>query len=151
MRVAAPEATMPAKINVFPLLWLLLLTAASAQATEALEPICEYRTIEVDSHTGDIRFIAPLKTSPEDCSDKGAALAELDPSWRQRLPPRVRWTQQQDALTICQHAQTSMGERVQVLPDQGCIFLQTRVACTILTAQVVSHAQLANAVRGCAP
>ncbi|PUE07096.1 hypothetical protein B9Z51_14555 [Limnohabitans sp. T6-5] len=152
MRAAAPEASMRAKFNAYVLLWLMpLLTAVPLQAAENPEIICEYRTIEVNAQTGDIRFIAPLKTGPEDCSDRGAALAELDPAWRQKLPPRVRWKQQQDALNTCEQVQTPLGERVQILPDQGCVFLQKSLVCTIVTAQAVSHAQLANAVRGCVP
>ena len=133
-------------------LWLLpMLATAPALANEEQDAICEYRTLEVDPQSGDIHFVAPVKTGPEDCSGSGAALADLDPAWRQKLPPRVRWTQQADALDFCQYAATPLGQRVQVLPAQGCVFLQAQVACTIVTAQAVSHAQLANAVRGCVP
>ena len=152
MHAAAPDFNLPARSRVCALIWLLpCWIAHPVLAAEAQEAICEYRTLEVDAQTGDIRFISPVKTGPEDCSDRGAALADLDPAWRQKLPPRVRWTQQPDALDFCQTAKTPLGQRVQVLPEQGCVFLQTQVACTIVTAQAVSHAQLANAVRGCVP
>lgn len=150
MRVAVPDPSMHHAAQA--LLWLLpVLASAPALANEEPDAICEYRTLEVDAQTGDIHFIVPVKTGPEDCSGTGAALADLDPAWRQKLPPRVRWTQLPDAVNFCQTAQTSLGQRVQVLPEQGCVFLQAQVACTIVTAQAVSHAQLANAVRGCVP
>lgn len=152
MHAAAPEPALPASAPASALLWLLsALLAAPAQASEAPERICEYRTLDVDPQTGDIRFIAPVKTSHEDCSDIGAAMADLDPLWRQKLPPRVRWAQQSDALDFCQSQKTPLGQRMLVLPEQGCVLLQAREACTIVTAQALSHAQLANAVRSCVP
>ena len=150
MRAAASEQNMP-RTSAYALLCLLVLVAAPVQAQGTPEAICEYRTLEVDAQTGDIRFIAPVRTGPEDCAEMGAALADLDPAWRQKLPPRVRWLQQADALDFCQYGQTPLGRRIQILPEQGCIFLQASVACHIVTAQAVSHAQLANAVRGCVP
>lgn len=130
---------------------LLCLSALHALGADTSEALCEYRSLEVDPQTGDIRFIAPVKSGPEDCSDAGAAQGELDPGWRQKLPPRVRWVQRADALGLCRGRQTVLGQRTLELPDQGCVALQEREACTIVTVQAISHAQLANAVRSCVP
>lgn len=118
---------------------------------DVIEPVCEYRTIEVDGPTGDIRFISPQKTGPEDCTDTGAALGELNPDWRRQLPPRVRWRQRDDATSLCQSMRGDLGERTALVPAQGCVFLLRREVCTIVTAQAVSHAQLSNAIRHCVP
>ncbi len=150
MRAAASDRTMT-RTCARAIFCLQVLATACAWPGEMPEALCEYRTLEVDAQTGDVRFIAPVKTGAEDCSDMGAALADLDPDWRKKLPPRLRWTQQTDALGLCQNTQTALGQRVQILPAQGCVFLQAQVACTIVTAQAVSHAQLANAVRACVP
>ena len=128
-----------------------MLTAAAAQTHEVPEAFCEYRTLQVDAQTGDVRFIAPEKIGPQDCSESGAAQAELDPAWRQKLPARVRWRQRPDALGLCQSSHAEFGQPVHALPDQGCVFVQARTACTIVTAQAISHALLANAVRSCVP
>ncbi len=101
--------------------------------------------------SGDIRFIAPQKTGPEDCTDTGAAIGELDPGLRRQLPPRVRWRQRADAPNLCQSPRTELGQRTAELAGQGCVFLLPREVCTIVTGQPVSHAQLANAVRHCVP
>lgn len=135
-----------------PRVWLLVLvlTSLPAQADPA-EQICEYRTLEVDAVSGDIRFISPQKIGPEDCTDTGAAIGGLVPAWRELLPPRVRWLQRADAQSICQRQQSELGERMDMVAPVGCVFLLAREVCSIVTAQVVSHAQLANAVRRCAP
>ena len=132
-------------------LWLCLLSPLSVLATAPTESLCEYRNLEVDEQTGDVRFIPPVRTGPEDCSDNGAAQVELDPGWRQKLPGQVRWSQRSDALSLCQIKQSPWGQRMLQLPQQGCVFLQVQQACTIVTTQALSHAQLANAVRSCVP
>lgn len=132
------------------LLLTLTLAVRPAQADPA-EQICEYRSLEVDAETGDIRFIPPQKIGPEDCTDTGAAIGGLAPAWRERLPPRVRWLQRADAQALCQGQQSELGERTGWLAPAGCVFLVAREVCSIVNAQAVSHAQLANAVRQCAP
>lgn len=152
MRVAVPD-----RHHTLDHLWrsvsglLLCLGALPALAADVSEALCEYRSLEVDAQTGDIRFTAPVRSGSEDCSETGAAQGELDPGWRQKLPPRVRWVQRADALGLCESRQTALGQRTLELPDQGCVALQDRVACTIVTVQAISHAQLANAVRSCVP
>ena len=137
-----------APLLAFMLAWML--AALPAQADPA-EQICEYRNLEVDAATGDIRFILPHKIGPEDCTDTGAAIGGLAPAWRELLPPRVRWVQRADAQALCQRQQSELGERTGWLAPTGCVFLIAREVCSIVSAQAVSHAQLANAVRHCAP
>lgn len=149
MRDAVPEKMMMSDKNLWTLMCLMAFFAVPS--LHAAEPLCEYRNLEVDAKTGDIRFITPVKTGPEDCTDSSAAQVEIDPSWRQKLPSRVRWMQSADALTLCQTSQTPLGRRMLVLPQQGCVFLQMQQACTIVTTQALSHAQLTNAVRSCVP
>ncbi len=130
------------------LAWMLV--ALPAQANPA-EQICEYRSLEVDALTGDIRFIPPQKIGPEDCTDIGGAIVGLSSAWRDLLPPRVRWLQRAQAHLMCQRKQTELGERMAFVAPTGCVFLIAREVCSIVTAEAVSHAQLANAVRHCAP
>lgn len=118
---------------------------------ESSRPICEYRLLDIDADSGEIRFVRPQKTDLEDCDDSGAAMADLDPSWRQRLPPKVRWKQLAHAAALCQASSAEWGQRTGVLPGDICVFLLPRDSCTIVTAQAVSQALLANAVRYCAP
>lgn len=135
-------------------LFLFLLPCLSTpplHADDLPELICENRTLEVDAKTGNIQFIPPTNSGTEDCSKIGAASVDLDPNWRQKLPPQLRWKQQANALSLCHEASTPLGQIVKVLPEQGCVLLQTGKACTIVTAQAISHAQLANAVRSCVP
>lgn len=152
MPAAVPEYTMTAARHAcLAVLLALGLSGTNTLANEVTEPLCEYRTLVVDPHTGDIHFIAPEKIGSPDCSDTGAAKAELDPAWRDKLPRRVRWQQAREALSLCSSDQTTLGQRTQILPGQGCVFLLTAEACTILSAAAMSHAQLANAVRSCVP
>ena len=118
---------------------------------EPARPICEYRLLNIDPDSGEITFVRPQKTGLEDCDDSGAAMADLDPSWRQRLPPRVRWKQLAHAATLCQTHSAEWGQRTGLLAGDICVFLQPRDSCTIVTPQAVSQAVLANAVRYCAP
>lgn len=126
--------------------------AAPADADENHEDrLCEYQTIELDPLNGEIRLIPPRNVGPQDCSDTGAAIGELNPAWRRALPPSVRWEQRTDAPAVCLSSTHEMGQRTAHLPGQGCVFLRPRERCSIVTAQAVSHAQLANAVRLCVP
>ena len=73
-------------------------------------------------------------------------------AWRRRLPPRVRWEQRADATELCQRPQTELGQRLaSQLAPHGCVFLKPQEVCTIVSGAALSHAQLANAVRECAP
>lgn len=130
---------------------LLGLTGAASAQGEPHTPPCEYRLLEIEPDSGDLRFVRPQKIGPQDCLDSGAAMAEIDPGWRQRLPPRVRWKQMPDAATLCQAHSTAWGRRTGQLPGEICVFLLAGQSCTVVTAQAVSQAVLANAVRYCVP
>ena len=125
--------------------------AASLATARTTDNRSEYQTRHVDPITGDIQFIAPRKIGPEDCSEMGAAVGGMNFEWRQQLPPKVRWRQQSDAPVLCQSLNGAQGQRTGLLPGQGCVFVLARQACTIVTAQALSHAQLAHAVRQCVP
>ena len=139
------------KVRRHALLLAGLLVAVAGHASDLPEPICEYRTLEIDERTGDIRFISPEKIGPEDCTQAGAASIGPAVAWRADLPPRVQWRQHAQAAQLCQSRQSDLGQRVALLETAGCVFLQPRQMCTIVAAQALSHAQLANAVRQCAP
>ncbi len=128
--------------------WLVLATASAGELPEA---ICQYRTLEIDEHTQEILFVAPEKIGPEDCVEAGAATGGPSQAWREQLPPRVQWRQHAQAAQLCQSRHSELGQRIGLLSPAGCVFLQARQVCTIMAAQALSHAQLANAVRQCVP
>jgi hypothetical protein len=138
-------------LRIWTLVFILMCYQLTAMASEPSEAFCEYRTLELDPHTGEVRLISPTKIESDNCSESGAALFELDPTWRQRLPQRIRWTQVPDALQQCESIPSTWGQRTRVLPHQGCVFVQGRELCTIMTSKAISHAQLAQAVPSCAP
>ena len=113
---------------------------------------CEYQTLaHIAPDTGEVRMVRQ-RVSEDDCAEMGAAVGEMPQAWRQRLPARVRWTQRSDTSELCRLSHSDLGERIgSDLGNQGCIFLRPSEACTIVSAHALSHAQLANAVRECAP
>lgn len=112
-------------------------------------PLCEYSSYAISPTDGLIAY-QPHKVTATDCLENGAALSDLDPGWRQRLPERVRWLQKDNAVQLCQQALTTLGQRQAVLSDQACVFLQEK-ECTIVSSAALSHGQLANGVRSCVP
>jgi hypothetical protein len=86
----------------------------------------------------------------QDCvQGAGAAIGEIDPSWRQRMPPKVRWITARDAVNRCVGDVSVYGKKVGTLGDRGCVWVSDE-ACTILTAVYVAHAEIGNALRHCA-
>lgn len=133
------------------LLMGLGLLQASAQETTGERLLCEYQTVpSIAADTGDVR-LTRQRISEQECDEMGAAVGELSPGWRQRLPQRVRWLQRSDSASLCRHQRTEWGQRQDSqLEGQGCVFVQAPEACTIISSLALSHAQLANAVRDCA-
>ncbi len=106
-----------------------------ADADEPLPPLC------TDS--------APASEAT-DCIELGAAVGELGWSWRQKIPPHVRWLPRKDADALCQQTQTTWGQKVDSAIPGGCVFVAPG-ACTIVTSGPVSPASIGNAVRDCVP
>lgn len=92
--------------------------------------------------------------APEDafanCIDAaGPAIGEIDPQWRQRMPAKVRWVVAKDAVETCQAGSVDYGKVVAKVGERGCVWL-TDSSCTILTTAYLAHAEIGNALRGCA-
>lgn len=132
--------------------WLCLLCPLPLLAQPKDSSLCEYQTVPlVSPDSGDVR-LSRQKIGEHECDEIGAAVGELSPAWRQRLPMRVRWVQRTDTAELCRQTQSDLGMRIDSeLGSQGCVFLRKPEACTIVSTSALSHAQLANAVRDCAP
>lgn len=86
----------------------------------------------------------------ENCIDAAApAIGEIDPSWRERMPPKVRWVVNKEALSTCQTPASPYGRLAGPVRDQGCVWL-SEGSCTILTVAYLAHAELAQILRMCA-
>lgn len=142
------DAPLPLAACVVGLLLTFKLCGAQAQTGET--PLCEYQTVpEISDDTGDVRW-SRQNISEHECDKIEAAVGELAPGWRQRLPQRVRWLQRSDSASLCRLPSTEWGSRQgNQLGPQGCVFVRASESCTIVSASALSHAQLANAVRDC--
>lgn len=129
------------------LVCLVLLGSAHAQKPPApldLPPICDI------PNTPEGQPLPSTQHEPQDCYEFGAAVGELNWSWRQKLPGQVRWLQRQDASALCQQNQSDLGQKVGPAVSGGCIFL-TADACTVITPGYLPAALLSNAIRHCVP
>ena len=86
----------------------------------------------------------------DNCIDAAApAMGEIDPEWRKRMPPKVRWVVDKDALRICSAGTSNYGRLVGPIRDRGCVWV-TEQTCTILTVAYLAHAEIGQALRTCA-
>ena len=129
------------------LVFLALTTAGFTVRANGAQPESQDLELEItwcDESTSD----APL--NEQDCvQSSGAAIGEIDPLWRKRMPPKVRWITSKNAVSSCSAAEGPYGKMVTLVGDRGCVWLSVDT-CTILTAVYIAHVEIGNALKSCA-
>jgi hypothetical protein len=125
--------------------WIFCVDPADAQDRDKSTPQAEVTWVSC----ADVPADAPEDAFANCIDAAGPAIGEIDPQWRQRMPAKVRWVVAKDAVETCQAGSVDYGKVVAKVGERGCVWL-TDSACTILTTAYLAHAEIGNALRGCA-
>lgn len=138
---------MKSLLRSLPLL-VMALVCGTAWSDERHNPVLGPDEEEQVRWCDEADLLKPIEE--QDCvQGAGAAIGEVDPMWRQRLPPKVRWITSRDAMSRCAGDVGVYGKKVETLGTRGCVWVSSE-ACTILTVVHVAHSEIGNALRSCA-